>query len=100
MFSAAIAWAGLRGAVPIVLATFPIAAQVPGATRVFDTVFVLTNGGPGNATEVLGTYAYKTAFGATRDQGYGAAIGVVIFVLTLVFTIVQWRANRNRDVVA
>ena len=36
-----IAWAGLRGAVPIVLATFPIAAQVPGATRVFDTVFVL-----------------------------------------------------------
>ncbi|MCZ2824842.1 MULTISPECIES: potassium/proton antiporter [unclassified Modestobacter] len=36
-----ISWAGLRGAVPIVLATFPIAAQVPGATRVFDTVFVL-----------------------------------------------------------
>jgi cell volume regulation protein A len=36
-----IAWAGLRGAVPIVLATFPIAADVPGATRVFDTVFVL-----------------------------------------------------------
>lgn len=65
--------------------------------QVFDTVFVLTNGGPGNATEVLGTYAYKTAFGATRDQGYGAAIGVVIFFLTLVFTIVQWRTNRNRD---
>jgi potassium/hydrogen antiporter len=36
-----IAWAGLRGAVPIVLATFPIAEDVPGATRVFDTVFVL-----------------------------------------------------------
>ncbi|SFK61983.1 potassium/proton antiporter [Geodermatophilus ruber] len=36
-----ISWAGLRGAVPIVLATFPIAAAVPGATRVFDTVFVL-----------------------------------------------------------
>ncbi|QXG75781.1 potassium/proton antiporter [Modestobacter sp. L9-4] len=36
-----VSWAGLRGAVPIVLATFPIAAQVPGATRVFDTVFVL-----------------------------------------------------------
>jgi cell volume regulation protein A len=36
-----ISWAGLRGAVPIVLATFPIAAQVPDATRVFDTVFVL-----------------------------------------------------------
>ncbi|WP_222193570.1 potassium/proton antiporter [Modestobacter italicus] len=36
-----ISWAGLRGAVPIVLATFPVAAQVPGAERIFDTVFVL-----------------------------------------------------------
>ncbi|MGI8456561.1 MAG: carbohydrate ABC transporter permease [Propionibacteriaceae bacterium] len=65
--------------------------------QVFDTVFVLTNGGPGSATEVLGTYAYKTAFGPARDQGYGAAIGIVIFVLTLIFTIVQWSTNKNRD---
>ncbi|MDQ1661109.1 MAG: potassium/hydrogen antiporter, partial [Blastococcus sp.] len=36
-----ISWAGLRGAVPIVLATFPLTARVPGAARVFDTVFVL-----------------------------------------------------------
>ncbi|MGY1772845.1 potassium/proton antiporter [Blastococcus sp. SYSU D00813] len=36
-----VSWAGLRGAVPIVLATFPIAAGVPDATTVFDTVFVL-----------------------------------------------------------
>jgi cell volume regulation protein A len=36
-----IAWAGLRGAVPIVLATFPVAAGVDGAQRVFDTVFVV-----------------------------------------------------------
>jgi cell volume regulation protein A len=36
-----IAWAGLRGAVPIVLATFPLTAHVPGATFVFNTVFVL-----------------------------------------------------------
>lgn len=36
-----ISWAGLRGAVPIVLATFPIAAAVPDATEVFDIVFVL-----------------------------------------------------------
>jgi cell volume regulation protein A len=36
-----ISWAGLRGAVPIVLATFPLTAQVPGATFVFDIVFVL-----------------------------------------------------------
>ena len=36
-----VAWAGLRGAVPIVLATFPLTDRVPGATRIFDTVFVL-----------------------------------------------------------
>ncbi len=36
-----VSWAGLRGAVPIVLATIPLTAQVPGAARVFDTVFVL-----------------------------------------------------------
>ena len=68
--------------------------------QVFDTIYVMTNGGPGSATEVLGTYAYKTAFGPTRDQGYGAAIGVVIFFITLIFTILQWRFSRNRDEVA
>ncbi len=36
-----VSWAGLRGAVPIVLATFPLTAQVPDAARIFDTVFVL-----------------------------------------------------------
>jgi cell volume regulation protein A len=36
-----IAWAGLRGAVPIVAAIIPLTAEVPGATFVFDTVFVL-----------------------------------------------------------
>ncbi len=36
-----ISWAGLRGAVPIVLATFPLTAEVPGAAFIFDTVFVL-----------------------------------------------------------
>ena len=36
-----LSWAGLRGAVPIVLATIPLSAGVPGATRLFDVVFVL-----------------------------------------------------------
>jgi cell volume regulation protein A len=36
-----VSWAGLRGAVPIVLATIPLAEGVPGATDIFDIVFVL-----------------------------------------------------------
>ena len=36
-----LSWAGLRGAVPIVLATIPLGARVAGATRVFDIVFVI-----------------------------------------------------------
>jgi cell volume regulation protein A len=36
-----LSWAGLRGAVPIVLATIPLAQGVPGATQVFDLVVVL-----------------------------------------------------------
>ncbi|MBA8793208.1 multiple sugar transport system permease protein [Friedmanniella endophytica] len=63
---------------------------------VFDIVFVLTGGGPQNATSVLVTYAYDTAF-VSRDQGYGAALGVVLLIISLVFTAVQWRTSRNRD---
>ena len=36
-----LSWAGLRGAVPIVLATIPLSAGVPGAARIFDQVFVI-----------------------------------------------------------
>jgi cell volume regulation protein A len=36
-----LSWAGLRGAVPIVLATIPMNARVPSATRLFDIVFII-----------------------------------------------------------
>ena len=66
--------------------------------QVFDIVFVLTGGGPQNATSVLVTYAYDNGF-VVRDQGYAAAIGVVLLVVTLAFTAVQWRTSRTRDLV-
>lgn len=66
--------------------------------HVFDIVFVLTKGGPGDATNVLVTYAYDNGF-VVRDQGYAAAIGMVLLAVTLAFTAVQWRTSRTRDLV-
>jgi len=75
---------------------FLLVLNVIYSFQVFDLVFVMTGGGPQNATSVLVTYAYDQAF-VTRDQGYAAAIGIVLMVFALVFTAVQWRYNRSRD---
>jgi ABC-type sugar transport system permease subunit len=57
-----------------------------GGIQVFDIVFVMTQGGPGTATEVLATYTYKEAF--TRNHvGYGSAVSMVITVLSLVLAV-------------
>ena len=58
----------------------------------------LTGGGPRNATSVLVTYAYDTGF-VTRDQGYAAAIGMVLLLVTLAFTALRWRTSHSRDLV-
>lgn len=75
---------------------FLVVLNVIYSFQVFDLVFVMTGGGPQNATSVLVTYAYDNGF-VTRDQGYAAAIGVALLLVTLVVTAVQWRLNRNRD---
>lgn len=49
---------------------------------VFDEVYVMTSGGPGNATEVLATLMYKTGF-RKDNMGYASAIGVLLFVITV-----------------
>ncbi len=56
----------------------------------FDLVYVMTNGGPGHATELLITYIYKLGFGQTRFDA-AAAVTVVQFALLLALT---WLANR------
>jgi len=52
------------------------------AFRVFDLVFVMTQGGPGDATSVLQFYGYKKIFGEGL-MGYGSAVSVLIFLLSL-----------------
>jgi len=55
------------------------------AVKAFAEVFVMTEGGPGHATEILGTYFYKQTF-AFFNLGKGAAIGFIQFVVVLVLT--------------
>jgi len=52
--------------------------------KIFDLVYIMTSGGPGNATETLSLFAYRNAF-LKSDIGYGAALS---FFLTFVVTIV------------
>jgi multiple sugar transport system permease protein len=77
---------------------FLLIMNVIASFQVFDIIFVMTGGGPGNATSVLVTYAYRNGF-QIREQGYGAAIGIVILLITLVFTFIQWKTSRTRDLV-
>ncbi|MEM3662906.1 MAG: sugar ABC transporter permease [Sulfolobales archaeon] len=66
------------------LVTIPLLSLA--VLKLFDLVFVATRGGPGYATDVLGMYMWETAFWA-RFMASGAAIAVVMFVLSLVIVI-------------
>jgi raffinose/stachyose/melibiose transport system permease protein len=73
-----------------------IIVTIAGAFQVFNEVMVMTGGGPNNASQVLGTWLYEQGFNQ-NDMGYAAAIGVVIFVATLITGLMQlWYTKRRR----
>jgi raffinose/stachyose/melibiose transport system permease protein len=55
---------------------------VVGSLKTFDLFYVMTGGGSGNATEILGTYMYREAFVNFR-MGYGSTIAAMMFILAL-----------------
>ena len=66
-----------------------------GAVKVFDIIWVMTAGGPNNASHVMGSYMYRLAF---RDDrvGYAAAVAMAMFVLSAVVGGLQiWRSRRS-----
>ena len=65
-----------------------------GGFAVFDIVFVMTGGGPAGATEVLGTYAYSSAFQLNRIS-YGTTLALVITLLSIPFAIALNRLQRR-----
>ena len=64
--------------------------------RVFDQIFILTEGGPGFATETISLYIYRTAF-RFFDFGYAAAMSFVLLVLTNVISAFYIRVLQTRE---
>jgi ABC-type sugar transport system permease subunit len=83
--------------IPLLMPQFRIVVVLSGifAVQNFIPILLLTNGGPGTATIVPGLDMYQSAF--SNDQyGYGMAIGTLLFVVMLVFTIAAMRLLRSR----
>ncbi|MCL6457629.1 MAG: sugar ABC transporter permease, partial [Gorillibacterium sp.] len=69
-------------------------SQLNGAFQMFENIWVLTGGGPGGATDVVGTLIYTTAF---KDGRYGmaSAMGWSVFVITLIFSIISMKSFKS-----
>ncbi len=73
---------------------FIFVTSVIGAFQVFDVVYVMTGGGPANATTTLVHQIYNAAFKAL-DMGYAAAMSFVLFGIILVVSLVSLRVTRG-----
>lgn len=67
---------------------------VVGSLETFALIDVLTAGGPGNSTNVLVYYFYQLAF-KFNDFGYASAIAMLLFVVVLTLTLLQWQTRRK-----
>ena len=65
-----------------------------GALQVFDSIQVLTQGGPGDASRSVTMYVTETAF-QTLQMGYGSAIAITLFIIIMILTLVQFRISRS-----
>ena len=65
--------------------------------KVYDQMYMITQGGSGNATMTLVYDIYNVAFVNTPRYGYASAISMVLFVLVLVVTIIQFRGSAAND---
>ena len=77
---------------PTILLTSII--TVVGSLQIFAQIAVLTQGGPGTSTTVLVYYLYQQAF-QFHHFGYGATLSVLLFLIVLALTILQWRMRRR-----
>jgi ABC-type sugar transport system permease subunit len=74
---------------PLLTPTLLIASMFRAldAFRIFDLVYVLTGGGPADATEVLSTFTYKNLFSALQ-VGYGSTLSTIMFITEIVIAVI------------
>jgi raffinose/stachyose/melibiose transport system permease protein len=70
--------------------------SILGSLQYFDLIWIMTLGGPVNASETMATYMIKNGF--QRFQlGYGSAVGVILFLLCFIFSLAYQRLVLRRD---
>jgi multiple sugar transport system permease protein len=82
--------------IPLLVPTLLLVSiiTVSGSLKVFDTIMLLTQGGPSNATMVLVYYIYYQGF-RFFEIGYASALAVMLFGIALVLTVLQWSLRRR-----
>ncbi len=83
---------------PLIAPSFTInmVLSVERALKEFDLVFSLTGGGPGNSSELVALTIYRETFGNHRT-GYGSALGIILFLLIVIVSLVQMLWLRKRE---
>ena len=70
--------------------------SVLGSIQQFILIWVMTKGGPVNASETMATYMYR--FGFVRFQlGYGSAVAIIMFILCMIFSLIYQALTRKPD---
>ena len=68
---------------------FNVIIYMIGALQVFDSIIVLTQGGPGDASRSLVMYIYENAF-QLFHMGYASAMAITLFIVIMLLTLVQF----------
>lgn len=82
---------------PLLSGTVKTAAilSLTGSLKYFALIFVMTEGGPNHASELMATYMYKQAFTSFR-MGYGSTIAVFMFIISFTLTLIVLRIGGRR----
>ncbi len=75
-------------------AFFAFVISLIGAFQIFDNVWILTQGGPGDASRVIAIYIYEKAFKGF-EMGYASAVSLTLFAILIVMTSLQFFGARR-----